>query len=111
MVDIEDVRAGIEQGEKARKALETELHENSDRVNELNGVNSNLNALKRKLEGDLQALRSELEESRAEIRNSHENAKRASSDSARLTEELRAAHVYLYFFKLFKFYLQLIILL
>jgi chromosome segregation ATPase len=93
LVDLDDTRSSIEQQEKARKAVETELHESSDRVNELNAANSNLSAFKRKLEGDLQALRSELEESRSEIRNSLENAKRAASDSARLAEELRAAHV------------------
>jgi len=64
----------------------------------LSASNSNLNAQKRKLESDLGAMRADLDESYAELRNSEERVKKASSDAARLAEELRSEQVNLNLF-------------
>jgi myosin heavy chain 6/7 len=79
----------LEAAERARKAAEGELHEASDRVNELSSANSSVAAQKRKLENDLQAIHVDLEDQLNELRAADENAKRAMADAARLAEELR----------------------
>ena len=54
--EIEEYRTQLEAAERARKAAESELHEASDRVNELSAVSSSFGAQKRKLENDIQAM-------------------------------------------------------
>ena len=54
--EMEELRTRLEAAERARKAAESELHEASDRVNELAQHNSSLNVHKRKLETDMQAM-------------------------------------------------------
>jgi chromosome segregation ATPase len=54
--EIEELRAQLEAAERARKAAESELHEASDRVNELSATNSTLAAQKRKVDNDIQAM-------------------------------------------------------
>ena len=54
--EIEELRTQLVSAERARKSAESELHEASDRVNELAQHNSSLNIHKRKLETDIQAM-------------------------------------------------------
>ena len=54
--EIDELRTQLEAAERARKAAESELHEASDRVNELSAANSSIAAQKRKLENDIQAI-------------------------------------------------------
>jgi chromosome segregation ATPase len=54
--EIEELRTQLEAAERARKAAESELHEASDRVNELSASNSSIAAQKRKLDNDIQAM-------------------------------------------------------
>jgi len=54
--ELEELRTQLEAAERARKAAEAELHETSDRVQELAAANNSLVASKRKLEIDIQAM-------------------------------------------------------
>lgn len=78
-----------EAAERARRAAEAEAHELRESINDLSGQVANLNAIKRKIEGELQALHAELDESLTELKNSEELGKKAMADAARLAEELR----------------------
>ena len=88
------MRSALEQADRARKAAENDLHDAADRISELGSSNANLNALKRKLDGDLSSLQADLDEAIAELKNSEERVKKASADAARLAEELRQEKVY-----------------
>jgi len=90
LAEIDQNRTLLEQADKARKALENDLHEAADRISELSASNSNLSSQKRKLETDLASLRADLDEALVELRNSEDRVKKATGDAARLTEELRA---------------------
>ena len=93
LAEIDQNRTLLEQADKARKALENDLHEAADRISELGAANSNLSSQKRKLETDLAALRADLDEAYVDLRNSEDRVTKATSDAARLTEELRAEQV------------------
>jgi myosin protein heavy chain len=93
MTELEESRAGLEQAEKTRKVIETELHDAADRNSELNSLNSSLNGYKRKLENDITTLRADLDEAHSELKNSEERFKKSLNDSARLADELRAEQV------------------
>jgi len=54
--ELEELRTQLESAERARKSAEGELHEASDRVNDLSSAVSNVSAHKRKLENDIQAI-------------------------------------------------------
>ena len=91
--ELEEIRASVENAEKARKAAENELHEAADRISELSTHNSNLAALKRKLESDLSAVHGDLSEAINELKINDERLRKASGDAARLSEELRQEQV------------------
>ena len=65
----------------------------TDRNSELQATISNLNGVKRKLENDIQHLRTDTEEAINELRNSEGKLKTATSEVAKLTEQLNAHHV------------------
>ena len=110
LAEIDQSRTLLEQADKNRRALETDLHEAADRISELSAANSNLSSQKRKLETDLATLRADLDEAFVELRNSEERVKKASGDAARLTEELRAEQVSLsYTYNLFLYIFIIII--
>jgi predicted nucleic acid-binding Zn-ribbon protein len=91
--ELEEIRANLEQAERARKAAENDLHDAADRISDLGTSNANLNAQKRKLENDVVAMQSDLDEAISELKNSEERVKKASADAARLAEELRHEQV------------------
>jgi myosin heavy chain 6/7 len=69
------------------------LHDAADRIGELSSQNATLAAQKRKLEGDAVSIQADLDEAIVELKNSEERLKKASSDAARLAEELRHEQV------------------
>ncbi|KAM3864461.1 LOW QUALITY PROTEIN: myosin-16-like [Diretmus argenteus] len=87
--EMEELRGGLEASERARKLIEQELVETTERHNELCIHNQSLIILKRKLEADLARLTSENEELISEFRSADERAKKAMTDASRLCEELR----------------------
>ncbi|CAL8304773.1 unnamed protein product [Merluccius merluccius] len=87
--ELEEVRGALEASERARKLMEQELLDTTERYSELHTQNQSLTVLKRKLEADLSRLSSENEELISEFRSAEERAKKAVTDATRLCEELR----------------------
>ena len=59
--EVEDYRAQLDQMERNYKSQANELSETNDRVNELSGQNSSLNAQKKRLETTVQQMQSDLD--------------------------------------------------
>ncbi|XP_076020732.1 myosin-16-like [Genypterus blacodes] len=89
LAEMEELRGALEASERARKLIEQELVELTERHSEMNMQNQSLTILKRKLEADLTRLSSENEELISEFRAADERAKKAVIDATRLCEELR----------------------
>ncbi|XP_039679879.1 myosin-16-like [Perca fluviatilis] len=87
--EMEELRGGLDASERARKLIEQELVETTERFSETSMQNQSLTILKRKLEADLARLSSENEELISEFRSADERAKKAVTDATRLCEELR----------------------
>ncbi|XP_032640941.1 myosin-1B-like [Chelonoidis abingdonii] len=87
--DIEELRAALEQTERARKVAEQELLDASERVQLLHTQNTSLINTKKKLETDISQIQSEMEETIQEARNAEEKAKKAITDAAMMAEELK----------------------
>nr|XP_020476914.1 myosin-16-like [Monopterus albus] len=87
--EMEELRGGLEASEKARKQIEQELVDTTERFSEISMQNQSLTILKRKLEADVTRLSSENEELISEFRAADERAKKAVTDATRLCEELR----------------------
>nr|XP_014432675.2 myosin-1B-like [Pelodiscus sinensis] len=87
--EIEELRAALEQTERARKVAEQELLDASERVQLLHTQNTSLINTKKKLETDISQLQSEMEETIQEARNAEEKAKKAITDAAMMAEELK----------------------
>jgi myosin protein heavy chain/myosin heavy chain 6/7 len=87
--EIEELRNAVEQAERGRKLADTELNESNERSNLLHTQNTALINQKRKLEGELAQTQSEVEESIAECRNAEDKAKKAITDAAMMSEELK----------------------
>ncbi|NXV25189.1 MYH7 protein, partial [Cepphus grylle] len=78
--ELEELRAVVEQTERARKLAEQELMEASERVQLLHSQNTSLINQKKKMEGDISQLQTEVEEAIQECRNAEEKAKKAITD-------------------------------
>ncbi|CAM5100495.1 unnamed protein product [Natator depressus] len=87
--ELEELRALVEQTERARKLAEQELIEASERVQLLHTQNTSLINQKKKMEADLSQLQTEVEEAVQECRNAEEKAKKAITDAAMMAEELK----------------------
>ncbi|TFJ97332.1 Complement C1q subcomponent subunit A [Platysternon megacephalum] len=87
--ELEELRAVVEQTERARKLAEQELIEASERVQLLHTQNTSLINQKKKMEVDLSQLQTEVEEAVQECRNAEEKAKKAITDAAMMAEELK----------------------
>ncbi|KAG7455435.1 hypothetical protein MATL_G00256440 [Megalops atlanticus] len=87
--ELEELRAMVEQTERARKLAEQELLDVTERVQLLHSQNTSLLNQKKKLEGDTAQLQTEVEEAVQECRNAEEKAKKAITDAAMMAEELK----------------------
>uniref|UniRef100_A0A8C2ZHH2 Myosin-7B n=1 Tax=Cyclopterus lumpus TaxID=8103 RepID=A0A8C2ZHH2_CYCLU len=87
--EVEELRALLEQNDRARKLAEHELLETTERVNLLHSQNTGLVNHKKKLENDLSTLSNEVDDAVQECRNSEEKAKKAITDAATMAEELK----------------------
>ncbi|GAB0202276.1 myosin-7 [Grus japonensis] len=87
--ELEELRAVVEQTERARKLAEQELIEASERVQLLHSQNTSLINQKKKMEADVSQLQTEVEEAIQECRNAEEKAKKAITDAAMMAEELK----------------------
>jgi len=88
--ELEESRTLLEQSDRARRHAETELHDAHESIGNLGGLNADLTASKRKLEGEMATLQADMEEMLSEAKNSEEKAKKAMIDAARLADELRS---------------------
>ncbi|XP_072299205.1 myosin heavy chain, fast skeletal muscle-like [Eucyclogobius newberryi] len=89
LAEIEELRAALEQTERGRKVAEQELVDASERVGLLHSQNTSLINTKKKLETDLVQVQSEVDDSVQEARNAEEKAKKAITDAAMMSEELK----------------------
>nr|XP_033817678.1 myosin-3 isoform X1 [Geotrypetes seraphini] len=89
VAEIEELRAALEQTDRARKLAEQELMDATERVQLLHSQNTSLINTKKKLETDISQLQGELEDSVKEARNAEEKAKKAITDAAMMAEELK----------------------
>ncbi|XP_062930311.1 myosin-4-like [Mobula hypostoma] len=89
LAEIEELRAAVEQTERARKVAEQELIDASERVQLLHTQNTSLINTKKKLEIDINHLQTEVEDAIQESRNAEEKAKKAITDAAIMAEELK----------------------
>ncbi|KAK2522702.1 hypothetical protein Q9966_012357 [Columba livia] len=87
--EMEEMRAAMEQTERARKVSEQELTDASERVQLLHSQNTSLLNTKKRLEVDISHLQNEVEDSIQEARNAEEKAKKAITDAAMMAEELK----------------------
>uniref|UniRef100_A0A671W074 Myosin-7B n=1 Tax=Sparus aurata TaxID=8175 RepID=A0A671W074_SPAAU len=87
--EVEELRALLEQNDRARKLAEHELLEATERVNLLHSQNTGLINQKKKLESDLSMLSSEVDDAVQECHNAEEKAKKAITDAAMMAEELK----------------------
>ncbi|CAB1439974.1 unnamed protein product [Pleuronectes platessa] len=87
--EVEELRALLEQNDRARKLAEHELLEATERVNLLHSQNTGLINQKKKLESDLSILSNEVDDAVQECRNADEKAKKAITDAAMMAEELK----------------------
>uniref|UniRef100_A0A5F9D9P2 Myosin, heavy chain 3, skeletal muscle, embryonic n=1 Tax=Oryctolagus cuniculus TaxID=9986 RepID=A0A5F9D9P2_RABIT len=87
--EVEELRATLEQTERARKLAEQELLDANERVQLLHTQNTSLIHTKKKLETDLTQLQSEVEDASRDARNAEEKAKKAITDAAMMAEELK----------------------
>ncbi|EDL10425.1 mCG140437, isoform CRA_a [Mus musculus] len=78
--EVEELRATLEQTERARKLAEQELLDSNERVQLLHTQNTSLIHTKKKLETDLTQLQSEVEDACRDARNAEEKAKKAITD-------------------------------
>ncbi|XP_069013375.1 myosin, heavy chain 7B, cardiac muscle, beta a [Embiotoca jacksoni] len=86
--EVEELRALLEQNDRARKLAEHELLEATERVNLLHSQNTGLINQKKKLESDLSMLSNEVDDAVQECHNAEEKAKKAITDAAVMAEEL-----------------------
>jgi len=79
----------IKASEKARRAVEGEMHELGERLGEMSLANAALSGQKRRLEAEVSALRADLDEAGLEVKTLEERTTKAGDDALRLGEELR----------------------
>ncbi|KAJ8345578.1 hypothetical protein SKAU_G00297710 [Synaphobranchus kaupii] len=87
--EMEEMRAALEQSERARKLAEQELVDTSERMQLLHSQNTGLMNSKKKMEFDIVQLQSDMEDAAQEARNADEKAKKAIVDAAMMAEELK----------------------
>lgn len=89
LVEARDTKRLLEAAEKAKAALENDLHEASIHINEMTVSLASATMANRSLEATRLQLQGELDDVSSEAKNSEEKARRACDDAARIAEELR----------------------
>jgi myosin heavy chain 6/7 len=97
MVEIDELHVSLDQADRARKAIENELHDAAERLSEFGAANSNLAAQKRKADSDLASAQTDCDEALSQLKTSEERVKKATAEASRLTEELAREQVSFFF--------------
>jgi len=87
--EIENIRVLYDGAEKARKHAESELHDSTTQVNEINITITSLTSDKRRLEGDLAVAARERDDAVASRRASDERIEKLTLEVTRLNDLLR----------------------
>uniref|UniRef100_A0A8C2VCK6 Myosin heavy chain 15 n=1 Tax=Chinchilla lanigera TaxID=34839 RepID=A0A8C2VCK6_CHILA len=87
--ELEELRSMQEQTESARKLAEKELLEATDKINLFHIQNTSLLSQKKKLEADVAQMQKAAEEMVQARENAEENSKKAATEAANLSEELK----------------------
>lgn len=85
----EEMVVAMDQAERFRKQADRDANEAHVQCNELSAQAESLSSIKKKLETELLAVQADLDETLNEYKASEERCKAASSDAARLAEQLR----------------------
>merc|ERR1712141_462906 len=86
---LEEARTLLEQADRNRRTLETELSDVNEQLSDTTVQNQSIAAAKRKLESEMQTLQADYDEMAVEAKNCEEKAAKAMVDAARLADELR----------------------
>jgi len=87
--EIENIRVLYDGAEKARKNAESELHESSSHLSEINITITTLTSDKRRLEGDLTVAARERDDALAARRTADERIEKLTAEVSRLNDQLR----------------------
>merc|ERR1719410_3156860 len=87
---MEEARALLDSADRGKRAIEAELGEARNAVNEMTAINTRANSDKRRLEGNVHTMQAEIDDMLHAAKASEEKAKKAMVDAARLADELRA---------------------
>lgn len=96
VADIDELHSQLDHADRVRKALENDLNDAAERVNEFSLANANLAGQKRKADSDLDSVRGEVDELNAELKNVEERVRKAEADASRLANELACEQVSLF---------------
>jgi len=88
--EIENIRILFDAADKARKHAESELHESTTQVNQINITITTLTSDKRRLEGELSLAARERDDAVTARRSADERVDKLTLEVARLGEQLRA---------------------
>merc|ERR1711981_964828 len=86
---LEEARTLLEQADRNRRTLETELSDVNEQLSDTTVQNQSIAAAKRKLESEMQTLQADYDEMASEANLCSEKAAKAMVDAARLADELR----------------------
>lgn len=86
---MESIYGTVFKAERLRRQAEAENQELREAVLGLEGLNAALGTQKRRMDSELGQTKAELAEMATELRGAEEGTRRATSDAARLAEELR----------------------
>merc|ERR1719242_1812163 len=90
---LEEARTLLEQADRNRRTLETELSDVNEQLSDTTVQNQSIAAAKRKLESEMQTLQADYDEMASEANLCSDKAAKAMVDAARLAEELRVEQV------------------
>ena len=93
MVEIDELHVSLDQADRARKAIENELHDAAERLSEFGAAHATMAAQKRKADSDLATLQTDCDETLSQLRGSEERVKKATSEATRLADELSREQV------------------
>jgi myosin heavy chain 6/7 len=87
--ELEEIRLSLEQSERAKKNIENDLHDATDKISELNTQYANMSATKRKLENDLNSAQNDLSDMDNDLKSTEEKLRKSLMEQLKLEDELK----------------------
>merc|ERR1712121_47756 len=91
---FEETRVALDTNERARKVAEAEVLDINDRLGALSAQNSSLAAAARKSANDYAVAKAELDDALSAANAAEDKARKAISDAAKMSEDLRAEQIH-----------------